>query len=388
MPWETKDVVDERTRFVLEQQSAEYTMAELCRIYGIARKTGYLWVRRYEACGLEGLKDLRWGAGSHPNRTPESIESKILALKQAHPSWGAKKLRGYLSRKRSEIGWPAVSTFGEILRREGLSAPQKKCHRIPLYTQPFQTVAGANHLWCADFKGWFRTGDGERVDPLTISDAHSRYLLRCQSVEKTNTEQVLAIFAAVFREYGMPESIRTDNGPPFASRAIAGISVLSLHWMKLGIKPERIKPGCPQQNGRHERMHRTLKAETAKPPSANRRAQQRAFDRFRQQYNDERPHEALQQQTPASQYQASPRRYPDRVPEPEYDTHMKVKRVYPDGTFFWKGTQIFISKALGKQRIGLEVIDERYWTIYFASFPLGQFDSYQQRVQPQVAVQK
>jgi transposase InsO family protein len=388
MPWETKDVVDERTRFVLEQQNSEYTMAELCRIYGIARKTGYLWSRRYEGFGPEGLKDRRYGAGSHPNRTSERVEGWILQLKQAHPSWGAKKLRGHLVNKRSEIGWPALSTFGEILRRAGLSAPQRKRRRTPLYTQPFQTVEGANQLWCADFKGWFRTGDGERVDPLTISDTHSRYLLRCQSVGKTNTEQVLAIFVAAFREYGMPQAIRTDNGPPFASRAIAGISSLSLHWMKLGIHPERIKPGCPQQNGRHERMHRTLKAETAKPPSSNRRAQQRAFDRFRQQYNEERPHEALGQQTPATHYRASARRYPDRVPEPEYDTHVKVKRVYPDGTFFWKGTQVFISKALGKERIGLEAIDERYWTIYFASFPLGRFDSYQQRVQPQAEARK
>jgi transposase InsO family protein len=297
MPWEVMDVVDERTRFVVEYDSGSFTMAELCRIYGIARKTGYLWVGRYEAEGLAGLQDRRYGAGHHPNQTDGEMEKQIVQLKQVHPSWGAKKLRAYLLAKKKGVKWPVVSTFGEILRREGLSTPQRKRLRTPLYTKPFEKVERANQIWCADFKGWFRTGTGERIDPLTITDAHSRYLLRCQSVEKTNTEQVQAIFAAAFREYGMPQTIRTDNGAPFASRAIAGISRLSIYWMKLGIQPERIKPGHPEQNGRHERMHRTLKAETAKPPAVNRRAQQRAFDRFRQQFNQERPHEALEQKT-------------------------------------------------------------------------------------------
>jgi transposase InsO family protein len=382
MPWKVTDVVDERTRFVLEYDSAEYTMAELCRIYGIARKTGYVWVERYEAEGLAGMHDRRYGAGNHPNQTDSAIEEQILQLKYAHPSWGAKKLRGYLWEKKKGVQWPAVSTFGEILRRKGLSTPQRKRLRVAVCSKPFEEVEEANQVWCADFKGWFLTGKGERIDPLTVSDAHSRYLLRCQSVAKTDTEHVEAIFTAAFREYGMPQRIRTDNGPPFASRAIAGISRLSVYWMKLGIQPERIKPGHPEQNGRHERMHRTLKAETARPPAANRRAQQEAFDRFRQQFNEERPHEALEQQTPASRYQSSPRSYPDRVPEPEYGANMKPKRVYPDGTFFWKGTQIFISKALGGESIGLEPIDDRYWGVHFATFPLARFDSYKLILQP------
>jgi transposase InsO family protein len=382
MPWETKDVVDERMRFVLEYESGEWTMAELCRIYGIARKTGYERVWRYKEEGIGGMQDRRYGARSHPNRTAVKIEEQILQLKHSHPSWGAKKLRAYLTGKKAQIKWPATSTFGEILRREGLSTPRRKRYRTPLYSKPFQTVQEANQVWCADFKGWFRTKDGERIDPLTITDAHSRYLLRCQSVEKTNTEQVEAIFAAAFREYGMPRAIRTDNGAPFASRAIAGISRLSIYWMKLGIQPERIQPGRPEQNGRHERMHRTLKAETAKPAAANRNAQQRAFDRFRQQYNEERPHEALDQQTPASCYQGSLRRYPDRIPEPEYESHMKVKRVYPDGSFFWKDRQIFISKSLRGERIGITAIDDRYWDIYLASFPLTRFDGHKLILQP------
>jgi transposase InsO family protein len=388
MPWEVMDVVDERTRFVVEYDSGSFTMAELCRIYGIARKTGYLWVGRYEAEGLAGLQDRRYGAGHHPNQTDGEMEKQIVQLKQVHPSWGAKKLRAYLLAKKKGVKWPVVSTFGEILRREGLSTPQRKRLRTPLYTKPFEKVERANQIWCADFKGWFRTGTGERIDPLTITDAHSRYLLRCQSVEKTNTEQVQAIFAAAFREYGMPQTIRTDNGAPFASRAIAGISRLSIYWMKLGIQPERIKPGHPEQNGRHERMHRTLKAETAKPPAVNRRAQQRAFDRFRQQFNQERPHEVLEQKTPASCYQSSPRIYPDRIPQPEYDSNIKPKRVYPDGTFFWKGTQIFISKCLGGESIGMEPVDDRYWDVHFAAFPLARFDSHKLVLQPISAIKE
>ncbi len=382
MPWKVTDVVDERTRFVLEFDGGSFTMAELCRIYGIARKTGYQWVERYEVEGLSGLQDRRYGAGHHPNQTKSGIEEQIVVLKGAHPSWGAKKLRARLLVTKKSVDWPVVSTFGEILRREGLSAPQHKRWKIPVYSKPFEKVEAANQTWCGDFKGWFRTGNGERIDPLTMTDAHSRYLLRCHSAEKTNTEQVQAIFAAAFREYGMPQRIRTDNGAPFASRAIAGISRLSIFWMKLGIQPERIKPGHPEQNGRHERMHRTLKAETAKPPAANRRAQQKAFDRFRQQFNEERPHEALQQKTPASCYQSSPRIYPDRIPKPEYDANMKAKRVYPDGTFFWKGTQIFISKCLGGEVIGMEPTDDRYWDVHFAAFPLARFDSHKLVLQP------
>ena len=247
------------------------------------------------------------------------------------------------------------------------------------YHHPFAAATEPNRVWCADFKGWFRTQDGERIDPLTLSDAHSRYLLRCQAVEKTDTEGVGAIFEAAFREYGMPEAIRSDNGAPFASRAIGGLSRLAVEWMKLGITPERIRAGHPEENGRHERMHRTLKQETASPPAANRRAQQRSFDHFRREYNQERPHEALKMQTPASVYEPSPRAYPERVPQPEYDQGWEVRCVYPHGQFFWKGSHVFLSKALAGERIGLEPLDERYWCVYLAAFPIAAFDS-QQRV--------
>ena len=211
---------------------------------------------------------------------------------------------------------------------------------------------------------------------MTISDAASRYLLRCQAVEKTNTEQVRAICEAAFREHGLPLAIRTDNGPPFASRAVAGLSVLSIYWMKLGIIPERIAPGHPEQNGRHERIHRTLKAETACPPAAHRRAQQEAFDRFKFTYNQERPHEALGMKTPTKCYAPSPRTYPSRLPEPHYDGDFLVRRVRACGGFSWKGRKIFISEVLRNEPIGFELIEDDFWLVYFAAFPIALFDSY------------
>jgi transposase InsO family protein len=230
-------------------------------------------------------------------------------------------------------------------------------------------VSQPNDLWCADFKGWFKTGDGERIDPLTITDAHSRYLLRCQAVDAANLEQVKGIYTATFREYGLPFTIRTDNGPPFASRAIAGLSQLSVWLIKLGIVPERIQAGHPEQNGRHERMHLTLQAETAQPPEANRRAQQRRFDQFRHDYNEVRPHEALGQKPPSSQYQASPRTFPERLSEPDYPAAMQVRRVRPGGHFTWKHQDVFLTRALDGESIGLEPVDERYWLVYYVRLP-------------------
>jgi len=263
-----------------------------------------------------------------------------------------------------------------------LVVARKKRRRTAPYTAPLAHADGANRVWCADFKGWFRTRDGERIDPLTISDAHSRYLLRCQAVEKTDTARVQAIFEAAFREYGLPEAIRTDNGPPFASSALAGLSRLAVWWIKLGIVPERIAAGHPEQNGRHERMHRTLKQEAAQPPAANRRQQQQALDQFRQQYNEVRPHEALQMRTPASVYQPSARTFPARVPEPEYPESMLVRSVRPKGHFRWKKHDVFLSEVLWGESVGLWAEDDRWFTIYFAQRPLARFDSRKLQVTP------
>lgn len=367
--------MEERTRFVVEYESGELTMAELCRHYGISRKTGYKIVARWEQGGGEGLKDLSRAPHRHPNQTPGDVEAAVLGLRRAHMRWGPRKLRGWLEERYPHQSWPVASTMGALLKREGLVVDRRLRRRTPPCTQPFAAATEANSVWSADFKGWFRTQDGDRIDPLTIKDACSRYLLRCQAVDKTDTAAVRSISEAAFREYGLPLRMRTDNGPPFATCAIAGLSALSLYWMKLGIGVERIRPGHPEQNGRHERMHRTLKAETAAPPQANRRRQQEAFDRFRREYNQERPHEALGQKPPAALYTPSPRPYPERIAEPEYDSAMVVRHVYPHGQFFWKHNDVFLSKVLAGERIGLEQLDDRYWLVYFGQFPIAWFDS-------------
>jgi putative transposase len=306
----------------------------------------------------------------------------ILELRYAHGHWGPRKLKRYLEDHEPGRRWPAASTIGSLLHREGLAVPRKKRRRTPPYTQPLAHADEANRVWCADFKGWFRTADGERIDPLTISDAASRYLLRCQASEKSDTRGVQAIFEVAFREYGMPQAIRTDNGPPFASQALLGLSRLAVWWIKLGITPERIEAGHPEQNGRHERMHRTMKQEVADPPAANRRSQQRALDRFRYEYNELRPHEALEMRTPASVYRPSPRRFPERLPEVEYPESMLVRSVRPHGNFRWKKYDVFLSEVLWGENIGLLAEDDRWFTIYFAEVPLARFDSEELVVKP------
>jgi len=374
--------MEEKLRFIFEYEQSEQAMTDLCRKYGIARETGYVWVRRYRLAGLEGLGERSRAAQRHPNQTPEKIEQSVLELRQAHMNWGPRKLKRVLERDEPGRIWPAASTIGALLKREGLTAVRRKRRRTAPYGQPLAHADGPNRVWCADFKGWFRTGDGERIDPLTISDAFSRYLLRCQAVEKTDSMRIQAIFEAAFREYGMPEAIRTDNGTPFASSAIAGLSRLAVWWMKLGIVPERIDAGHPEQNGRHERMHRTLKQETAMPPSANRREQQQRLERFCQEYNQVRPHEALAMQTPASVYAPSARSFPSHLPEPEYPHTMLVRSVRRQGAFHWKNQDVFLSEVLWGERIGLLPEDDDRYTIYFAQFPIARFDSRQLRTVP------
>lgn len=375
MPWEVSGAVEKRKRFVSEYESGEWTMTDLCRAYGISRPTGYAVLRCYEREGEAGLTERSRAPHRHPNQTLAEIEEQVLGLRRQHPRWGPRTLKKLLEDRCGDIVWPAASTIGEMLDREGLTRHRAKRRKVEPYQRPFQAVGEPNDEWAADFKGWMRTADGDRIDPLTISDSYSRFLLRCQAVEKTDTERVQALFEAAFREYGMPQAIRTDNGAPFASRALAGLSRLSVWLIKLGILPERIQAGHPEQNGRHERMHRTLKEATASPPKANRRAQQRAFDEFRREYNEVRPHQALDMQTPAAVYQSSPRSYPARVAEPEYGSAMQVRRVQKHGEFNWNHQHVFLSEVLYGERIGLLPIDDRYYRVYFLTVPLARFDS-------------
>ncbi len=375
--------MEERIRFIFDYDRDEHSMRELCQLYGIAGETGYVWLRRYGQAGMDGLAERKRAAERHANQTPAAIEQLVLELRQAHMRWGPRKLKRVLERDQPGRRWPAASTIGGLLRREGLVVGRKKRRKTAPYSEPLARADGPNRVWCADFKGWFRTGNGERIDPLTISDAYSRYLLRCQAVEKTNTERVRAIFEAAFREYGLPQAIRTGNGAPFASLAMGGLSRLAVWWIKLGIVPERIEAGHPEQNGRHERMHRTLKQEVAMPPEKDRRGQQRALHNFRWEYNEVRPHEALQMETPASVYVPSKREYPARVPEPEYASTMLVCAVHSHGHFRWKKRHdVFLSEVLWGERVGRLQNDERWYTIYFAHLPIGGFDSWRRRVVP------
>jgi transposase InsO family protein len=372
--------MDERMRFVVEYDLDELSMSALCDKYGISRKTGYKWLARVQEHGFSHFEDRSRAPRHHPNQVPGDVEEAILALRQAHPTWGPKKLRHRLQQSDAELRWPARSTIAELLRRKGLASPRKHRRRVSPSQQPFACCDGPNAVWCVDFKGWFRTGDGERCDPLTISDAFSRYLIRCQAVEQTGFEGVKPLFVAAFREYGLPQAIRSDNGAPFASRAIAGLSRLSLWWIKLGIRPERISPGKPQQNGSHERMHLTLKKETASPPAATVRSQQRRFDAFRKEFNEQRPHEALEMATPGSRYVPSGRAYPYREPQIEYPSAWPSRKVRPRGEVKFKGQDFFLSEVLIGEPVAFEPVDGRHWRVHFGPLALGLFDEHQHRM--------
>ena len=374
MSWKETSVVDERWQFIEECKCQEWSMAEVCRRFEISRKTGYKWLGRYESGGMEALQDGSHAPHENPRRVVEEVEEAIVKARGKHPHWGPVKLRAWLERTEPERQWPAPSTMGEILHRHGLAVPRKKRAKAAPNSEPLKHAAGANVVWCADYKGWFRCQDGSRCDPLTITDAYSRFLLRCQVARHPDQWYTKPLFEATFREYGLPERIRIDNGAPFATVGIGGLSELSVWWIKLGIRPERIEPGKPAQNGRHERMHRTLKQETAEPPRANLREQQKAFDEFRKEYNEERPHESLKGKTPGEWYQASVRPYRSRIHEVEYPVGFEVRRISGGGQMRWKCGYVFVGRALRGERIGLEPIEEGRWRVWFSFYELGELD--------------
>jgi putative transposase len=378
MPWMETRVSDERMKFIVEYGGEVASMSELCRRFGISRKTGYKWLSRWLSDGPGGLEDRSRAPRHHPNRVSVEQVEAILTVRDER-KWGPKKLREVLEKKHPAVAWPSISTMEQILKEYGRVIPRKKRRRVPPQSEPLAHCDGANSVWCCDFKGHFATGDGRRCHPLTIMDAFSRYLLRCQGLEQTDCEVVRPIFECAFREHGLPQAIRSDNGPPFASRAVGGLSRLSVWWIKLGIRPERIEPGKPQQNGRHERMHLTLKQQTARPPAGTMRAQQRRFDAFCQEYNQERPHEGLAMATPASRYVCSARAYPVREPELSYPDGWQTRKVQKRGEFEWHDRVMF-SEVLSGERIGLEPIDGRYWRLYFGPMWLGVLDGHERRI--------
>ncbi len=379
VPWKDTNREAEQIRFIERWQRGGGTFLELCQAFGISPKTGYKRIHRYETWGWDGLRDLSRAPHRHPNQMEHTVAERLIAARQEHSTWGPKKLVAWLQDREPLVSWPVPSTVGDLLDRAGLVRRRKRRRRTAPWSQPFVQVEQPNDLWCIDFKGWFRTGDGIRVDPLTVEDASSRYLLACHVLERPRGPQVRRVLERAFREYGLPKTIRSDNGPPFASVGLGGLSSLAVWWVKLGIMPERIEPGHPEQNGRLERLHRTLKAETANPPKATRQRQQRAFQSFLICYNQERPHEALDQQPPARRYRPSVRPYPRRVDSPEYEAGTTVRRVRTNGEIKWNGGRVYLSEALCGEPVGLMPHDDRYWTIHFGPLQIGLLDSYVSR---------
>ena len=375
MAWNETKVLDERMSFIVDWQRGEASVAELCRRYGVSETTGHETIGRFRAASWDGLKARSRAPHHHPNEVPAALAAALLELRCRHPTWGPKKIRAWLAAKHPDEDWPAQSTIGVLLDRAGLVVRRKVHRRTPPHSGPLSAAQRPNDVWGVDFKGWFRTGDGVRCDPFSLSDLCSRYVLRLQAVARTDAAHVWPIFDAAFREFGLPLVVRSDNGAPFASVGLAGLSALAIRLIKAGVKPERIAPGKPQQNGRHERMHRTLKAETAAPPAATLRRQQRRFDLFRREFNEERPHEALGQVTPASLYTPPLRGWSGRLREPEYGAQAMVRRVRQNGEIKWRGTLAFLSQTLTGEPVGLTETDDDRWLVRYGPLELGHLDA-------------
>lgn len=377
--------MNERMRFVVRAGGDE-TMAKLCREFGISRELGYRLVRRYKEEGVDGLRDRSRAPKRQGRRTSPEIEELVLKAQKEH-GWGARKLRKVLMRDNPELRLPCISTFHEILKRHGLTKPRRKRRAVPMDTSVLRAPTAPNQLWCADFKGQFRLKNGKYCYPLTITDAYSRYILACEAHESTKAIPARAVFQRVFREHGLPLAILTDNGSPFASRALCGLSKLSVSWLRLGIKHQRIDPGHPEQNGRHERMHRTLKAATTRPAGDNILQQQDRFDAFCSKFNKVRPHEALDDETPASFYRNSSRRLAP-VQDLAYPLHDLTCRVAPSGNIrlpkcvAGQHPKVYVSQALEDECVGLREQDDGRWLVSFANTQLGTLDLESRAISP------
>jgi transposase InsO family protein len=371
MPWKETSALDERVKLIGDYLEGQWSITQLSEAYGVSRKTIYKWIDRYHDQGIDGIKDGSRAPLSHPNTTRAEIVEMIVKEKLKHQYWGPKKVVASLEALFPETQWPAVSTAGDLLKRQGLVKPRHLRRRTPKYTEPFLDCQGSNAVWSADFKGQFRTGDKRMCYPFTLTDNYSRYLLACRGLYRPTGEATRPWLEWAFREYGLPRAIRTDNGSPFASVALGGLSQLSVWLIKIGIRPERIESGHPEQNGRHERMHRTLKEETIKPPQKDLPGQQQTFNHFTQEYNYRRPHESLGQKTPASVYEPSPIAYPDKLPDVEYDNSITVRQVRHNGDIKWKGKMIYVSQALAGEPVGLLQVSDEFWQVKFSFHPLG-----------------
>jgi len=372
MPWRGVTVSEQRQRFIEDYQLNYYSVTDLAERFGISRTTAYKWIHRFKKHGQAGFHEHSRRPHSCPWQTGEAIVEELVELRKAHPRWGPKKLLDLMQRRDSARQLPAVSTGAQILSREGLIKPRRRYRRAHPGC-PKTTPEGPNDIWAADYKGQFRLKNGNYCFPLTVSDLASRYLLGCDGHPAISLQKSFVYFKGLFETFGLPNRIRTDNGVPFASNALARLSQLSVWFIKLGIYPELIEPGKPQQNGVHERMHRTLKQEATIPPAASLRGQQRKFDRFREEFNQERPHEALGMKRPGEVYQASNRALPKRIEPYEYPAHYLVRRVSRAGTIRVFHNQIFVSNTLHEDYVGLEEVDNGVYDLFYCFYHIGRY---------------
>ncbi len=373
MPWEESRVLDQRVKFIAELLKSEESMTALCRAFGISRKTGYKWRDRYRHGGPVALIDMSRRPKVSPRATPKDLIDRILALRAKHPTWGARKLKVRLLQSEPQFNWPAASTIHAILRKAGVTRKPRRWRVVP-FRLPLVEVIRPNQVWCMDFKGSFDCASGEHCDTFTVTDAFSRFILHCQAIKSLGHGDVDRICDALMRKYGIPERIRTDNGTPFSSISGLGISKLSIKWMQLGIVHERIDPGKPTQNGRHERMHRTLKEDTASPPAPTLLAQQGRFEEFTVSFNRERPHQALGMKTPLSMYSPSEKAFPAKLDAITYQEPYIVRPIRRNGTIRWKNQEIFITEVLRDQPVGLLQGSDKALEVYFGSLHLGTVD--------------
>lgn len=380
MAWKETCPMWERIAFVHELQRGDRSMTDVCQAFGISRKTGYKVWARYQRDGCVGLADRSRAPHRHPNALAPTLATQLLELRAQHPTWGPQKLLDWMELHQPATRLPAVSTVAMLLQRHGLVQHGKPRQRSVPYGAPFARATSANVLWTADFKGQFRTHDQRYCYPLTISDAFSRFLLSCQALLHPTSADSRRVFERAFREYGLPSVIRTDNGAPFASTGLGGLSALSLWWLRLGIVPERIAVGHPEQNGRHERMHRTLKQDC--PVCEELGAQQQALDRFRHVYNEQRPHRALQGQTPAMHYHHSPRVYPRRLAPFSYPDGYAVRRVFGGGEIAWGGRTWYIAQLAAGEWVGLKPMGDGVWEMHIGPLKVGHLDVRHKRIQP------
>jgi putative transposase len=382
MPWKETCAMDQKVELIGDWLKDEHTIEGLAEHYEVSRNTIYRWINRYKTGGLEALLEASRAPHSHPNATPGDIASRLIEAKLAHPYWGPKKLVVSLRRDYPGTAWPVTSTAQSILKKEGLVKERRLKRRVPPYTRPFQDCLKPNDTWSIDYKGQFRTGDDRLCYPLTISDNFSRYLITCRGLFHPDHDSTRPWLKRAFREYGLPLAIKSDNGTPFASTGLGGLSRLSAWCIRLMIRPERIEPGHPEQNGRHERMHKTLKESTCKPPKPDMKEQQAAFDRFRPEYNRERPHEAHDMATPASVYYPSRRLFPEKLPPVEYDSWLTGRQVRSNGCIKWRGEFVYISQALAGEPVALRQVGEQTWEVMFSFYSLGILDERTGKVSP------